>query len=290
MQFLNLLWDTVLLRPYVFLFLACYLMLATWQFGLGRTLAFLVAGYLVSWLAELCSIHTGFPFGIYIYIPATLDRELWVAGVPFMDSLSYVFMAFASYSLALLALAPGRWQGWRFFLDDREFLNSWRSTIPGGVLMMTLDVVVDPVALRGYRWFLGQIYGYPEPGAYFGIPLTNFAGWLLVSLVLVRLLQVLLAYLPAGRYWDWGARDFPGRALLGPGLYVGILAFNLAMTLWIGEPTLFLAGIFIYLPFFTWLCLKVGPEGSGKPSLHRSACLLKSSSLSSWKERKISSP
>ena len=273
MQFLNLLWDTVLLRPYVFLFLACYLMLATWQFGLGRTLAFLVAGYLVSWLAELCSIHTGFPFGIYIYIPATLDRELWVAGVPFMDSLSYVFMAFASYSLALLALAPGRWQGWRFFLDDREFLNSWRSTIPGGVLMMTLDVVVDPVALRGYRWFLGQIYGYPEPGAYFGIPLTNFAGWLLVSLVLVRLLQVLLAYLPAGRYWDWGARDFPGRALLGPGLYVGILAFNLAMTLWIGEPTLFLAGIFIYLPFFTLLCLKVRPEGSGKPSLHRSACL-----------------
>ena len=34
------------------------------------------------------------------------------------------------------------------------------------------------------------------------------------------------------------------------------------MTLWIGEPTLFLAGIFIYLPFFTWLCLKVWPEGS----------------------------
>ena len=176
MHFLNLLGGTLLLRPYVFLFLACYLVLAAWQLGLGRTLAFLAVGYLVSWLAELCSIHTGFPFGVYIYIPATVNRELWVAGVPFMDSLSYVFMAFASYSLALLALSPGRWQGWRFFQDDGPLLRSWRTTILGGVLMMTLDVVVDPLALRGYRWFLGQIYGYPSPGAYFGIPLSQFRG------------------------------------------------------------------------------------------------------------------
>jgi uncharacterized membrane protein len=259
MHFLTLLWGTVLLRPYVFLFLACYLVLATWQFGTGRTLAFLAAGYLVAWLAELSSIHTGFPFGLYIYIPATVDREFWVAGVPFMDSLSYVFLAYASFSLALLALAPGRWQGWRFFLEDGGLLQSWRSTILGGVLMMTLDVVVDPVALRGYRWFLGQIYGYPEPGAYFGIPLTNFAGWLVVSLVMIRVLQVLLAHLPAGPVWELGRRHFPGRALLGPGLYVGILAFNLTMTWWIGEPTLLLAGMFIYLPFFTWLVLKVWP-------------------------------
>jgi putative membrane protein len=262
MNFFSLLWGTLWLRPYVFVFLACYLALATWQFGAGRTLAFLAAGYLVSWLAELSSIHTGFPFGLYFYIPATVDQELWVAGVPFMDSLSYVFLAYASYSLALLALGRSRGQGRRFSCEDQGLVQSWGSAILGGVLMMTLDVVIDPVALRGYRWFLGQIYGYPEPGAYFGIPLANFAGWLLVSVVLVRLLQVLLAYLPAGSFWEWGRRDFPGRALLGPGLYVGILAFNLAMTLWIGEPTLFWAGVFIYLPFFTWLCLKVWPDRS----------------------------
>ena len=268
-QFLNLLGGTLLLRPYVFIFLGCYLLLATWQFGVGRTLIFLIAGYLVAWLAELSSIHTGFPFGLYIYIPATLDRELWVAGVPFMDSLSYVFLAYASYSMALLALGQGRWQGWRLSLkEDRTLLNSWGSTILGAVLMMTLDVVIDPVALRGYRWFLGQIYGYPEPGFYFGIPLSNFAGWLLVALILIRLLQLLLARLPAGAFWDWGRRDFPGRALLGPGLYLGILAFNLIITLMIGEPALFLAGAFIYLPFLTWLGLKLWrSDAGGKPGI-----------------------
>ena len=123
----------------------------------------------------------------------------------------------------------------------------------------TLDVVIDPLALRGYRWFLGQIYGYPEPGFYFGIPLANFAGWLLVSVILIRLLQFLLARLPTRGFWDWGQRRFPGQAFLGPGLYGGILAFNLTMTLWIGELALFLAGVFIYLPFLTWLVVKIWP-------------------------------
>lgn len=257
MEFLNLLGGTLWLRPYVFIFLACYLALATWRFGVGRALAFLAAGYLLAWLAELSSIHTGFPFGRYIYIPATLDQELWVAGVPFMDSISYVFLAYASFTMALLALAPGGRQGRRFVLEDGALLYSWRSAILGAVLMMSLDVVIDPVALRGYRWFLGQIYGYPEPGWYFGIPLANFAGWLLMSLVLIRLLQVLLRRLPERGWWGWGRCAVPGQAFLGPGLYVGILVFNLAVTLWIGEPGLFLAGVFIYLPFLTWLILKV---------------------------------
>jgi len=260
MEFFSLLAGTLWLRPYVFIFLGCYLVLATWRFGAGRTLAFLATGYLVAWLAELSSIHTGFPFGLYIYIPATVDRELWVAGVPIMDPLSYVFLAYASYSLALLALAAGRWQGRRFVLEDREIRFSWRTTMLGAVLMTTLDVVIDPLALRGYRWFLGQIYGYPEPGFYFGIPLANFGGWLLVSFVLIRLLQFLVSRLPRGSFWDWGRRRFAGQAFLGPGLYLGILGFNLVMTWWIGEATLFWADVFIYLPFLTWLVLKIWPD------------------------------
>jgi putative membrane protein len=260
LEFVRLLTGTLLLRPYVFIFLACYLLLATWQLGFGRALAFLVSGYLVAWLAEFSSIHTGFPFGLYIYIPATADRELWVAGVPFMDSLSYVFLAYASFTMALLALGSGRWQQGSFILEeDRALMKSWRATVLGAVLMMSLDVVIDPVALRGYRWFLGQIYGYPEPGVYFGVPLTNFAGWLVVALVLIRILQLLATRLPAGRCWDWGRSGFPFQGLLGPGLYLGILAFNLVMTFWIGEACLAWVGVFMYLPFLAWLTLKIWP-------------------------------
>jgi putative membrane protein len=177
-----------------------------------------------------------------------------------MDSLSYVFLAYASYSLALVALTPGRWEGWRFFLaGETAPTRSWRPVILGAVLMVTLDIVIDPLALRGYRWFLGQIYGYPESGVYFGIPLSNFGGWFLVSLVLIGVLQGIITRAPASPGWDWGRRRFASQALLGPALYLGILGFNLTMTFLIGETCLGWVGIFIYLPFLSWLALKLAP-------------------------------
>jgi uncharacterized membrane protein len=257
-HFLGLLAGTIWLRPYVAVFLGAYLLLAAWHLGAGRALGFLVLGYLISWAAEFWSIHFGFPFGEYLYIPATLDREIWVAGVPLMDSLSYVFLAYASYCLALAALTPGRWEGRRFYLRGEAALaGSWRVLILGAVLMVSLDIVIDPLALRGYRWFLGQIYGYPEPGTYFGVPLSNFGGWFLVALGLIRVLQLLAAWAPPAPWWDWGRRRFPSQALLGPALYLGILGFNLTMTFLIGESCLGWVGVFIYFPFLTWLALKL---------------------------------
>jgi uncharacterized membrane protein len=260
MKFLLLLGGTIALRPYVFVFLGAYLLLASLHLGAGRAVVFLALGYLISWTAEFGAIHYGFPFGEYLYIPATRNRELWVAGVPLMDSLSYVFLAYASYCLALTALGRGRWQGLGFHLEDEAALQkSRRSLILGAVLMVTLDIVIDPVALRGYRWFLGQIYGYPEGGVYFGIPLSNFAGWFLVALAMIRVLQYLATGPAPGRFWDWGRRSCWSPALLGSGLYLGILGFNLAMTFLIGETCLGWVGVFIYLPFLTWLVLKLLP-------------------------------
>jgi len=125
--------------------------------------------------------------------------------------------------------------------------------------MVSLDIVIDPLALRGYRWFLGQIYGYPEPGVYFGVTLSNFGGWFLVALGLIRILQFLATRVPPSPWWDWGRRRFPSQALLGPALYLGILGFNLAMTFLIGETCLGWVGVFIYLPFLSWLALKLAP-------------------------------
>jgi putative membrane protein len=97
---------------------------------------------------------------------------------------------------------------------------------------MLLDVVIDPVALQGERWFLGRIYHYPAGGVHFGVPLTNYAGWFLVAFVTIGLFQRL------ERRAGWsaaGVRHVPYGGLVEPALYFGILAFNLAVTFWIGE-------------------------------------------------------
>jgi len=248
---LSLLLGTVLLRPYVFIFLIFYFIASTLQFGLKRTLGFTVMGYGLVFLAEYSSTHTGFPFGWYYYIDTTRHQELWISNVPFMDSLSFIFLAYASYTTALLLCAPL----WRCRRDvqivDTKALRRAPAVLMLAVMFFVLiDVVIDPVALRGSRWFLGQIYGYYEAGIYFGVPLANFGGWAIVGAVLVTLHRLLDGVFRAGPQpqADWGVRWVPYRGLFGPLLYLGTYAFNVCMTFVIREYLLGLVDLFLLTP------------------------------------------
>lgn len=215
--------GTLRLRPYVFAFLAAFLVAAGRDLGLARTLGFGLWVWSLAWVAEFSSTRVGIPFGLYHYTGATRGQELYVANVPFMDSLSFTFLAYASFALARAGL-PSRWSG--------------RGRLAGltGALMMLLDVVIDPLAVRGDRWFLGPLFTYAEPGVYFGVPLANFAGWWLVGSAGV-----------GGYLWVTGPAGAP-RARLGPGiaLYYAVLGFNLAVTAWIGEWALLAAGLAVH--------------------------------------------
>ena len=74
---MHLLLSTIALRPYVFVFRGCYLGIAIVNFGLRTTILFTVLTYVVAWACEWSSMHNGFPFGLYHYIPATRGREIW---------------------------------------------------------------------------------------------------------------------------------------------------------------------------------------------------------------------
>ena len=239
----QLLLGTMFLRPYVFVFLGIYVISCTAGYGFRTTLSFLVLGYLIAFASEFSSIHNGFPYGHYYYIPVTADRELWIGGVPFMDSISYVFLSYAGYSMALFLRSSRRDAEREDRLPHLQRLEtSWGTLILGAGLFVFLDVIIDPVAFRGDRWFLGKIYGYREEGFYFGIPLSNFLGWLFVGLVLIKTFQLLLGS---------GRGNFTRRSMLsrakwnrhwGPTLYGLILLGNLGVTFWIGETMLGLAG------------------------------------------------
>jgi len=213
---LNLLLGTVLLRPYVFGFLALSLPTAARDLGGRRAAAFTGWAWLVAFAAEYSSTRTGIPFGLYHYTGSTRGQELYVANVPFMDSLSFTFLAYAAFCLArLVAQRSGR----------------LRLVVLSGLLMMLLDVVIDPLAVRGDRWFLGRIFYYPEGGIYFGVPLSNFVGWAVVGWMIV-----------GGYAWFAGPAALGVRPLGGAALYYAVLAFNLGVTWWIGERLLLAAG------------------------------------------------
>ncbi|MFQ5846324.1 MAG: carotenoid biosynthesis protein [Candidatus Methylomirabilales bacterium] len=253
----SLLLGTLVLRPYVFAFLFLYLFAAVADMGWRRTLLFTLVGWGVAFTAESLSIRVGIPFGLYHYLPTTAHRELWIAGVPFMDSLSFIFLAYASWSLASLALLPPCKDGERRW----AFSVPYRGRFRPPVLLLTvlffvlIDIVVDPIAVRGDRWFLGQIFYYPEPGAYFGVPVSNFIGWGVVGSTIMALFTLLERRIDRGPP-AW-AVELPLRPLYGPALYYLVLAFSLTVTWLIGEQTLLLVGLFIYGPLTTLLAVTI---------------------------------
>ncbi len=225
-----------------------------------------------AFVCEFLSTRIGFPFGDYYYTASTVGKELYISNIPFMDSLSFTFLLYASYCLALLFIVPFQQvsspsKGNSLVL--REAL-SWPVIGLTCLFFMFIDIVIDPVALQGERWFLGQIYGYPDPGVYFGVPLANFIGWFIVGLIAMvgyRLLDQRQGFLPRL------PETIPVREiLLGCGLYYGVLIFNLFVTFWIGEFLMGLAGCFIYVPITVLLCLKLTGRLSGSGHVAGSHC------------------
>src|ERR1700720_1772177 len=237
---MHLLLATIELRPYVFIFLASFLAIAIVNFGLRTTLLFTVLTYAVSFACEWSSVHNGFPFGLYHYLDATRGREIWIAGVPFMDSLSFTFLGFASYTVALLVASPL----YRRRLDLR-LLDTWRIRraprvwMMAALFMVMVDMVVDPLSVRGDRWFLGKIFWYDPPGPHFGVPISNYLGWYFVAAVTIPIFQFLDARLSRDATKPAGAiPTMPSRALLGPLLYMGIVVFGITMLFQIGAPNI----------------------------------------------------
>jgi len=221
---LDLLLGTLWLRPYVFAFLGAFLVIALSEIGLQRTLVWIVVGFAIAFACEWSSTRNGFPFGLYHYLDVTRGRELWISNVPFFDSLSFVFLSFVSWAGARRLLGEP--------VDGSGRVSGGATTIAlAALLMVGIDLVCDPVSVRGDEWFLGRIFYYATPGAFFGVPVSNFLGWGFVALAIIGTMRGLEAL---GVLGGRPLYALPFAELLAPAFYVGIVLFNVAIAFWIG--------------------------------------------------------
>jgi putative membrane protein len=132
--------------------------------GLWKWLTFMVSAIGISLSSELLGTSMGFPFGHYSYLSGLGYK---IAGlVPFTIPLSWFYLGLSSYLLA------------RTGLSARFGKHSWLWQIGaiglGALLLTSWDFVLDPAmsqtALPFWYWH--------QPGAFFGMPYQNFAGWL----------------------------------------------------------------------------------------------------------------
>ena len=141
----------------------------------------LAAVALTGFAVEAAGVHFGLPFGEYAYTGVLQPQ---VSGVPFVMGFAWMaLVAFASDFAARLRLAP------------------CVAVVCAALLTTATDLVIDPLAANslGYwRWAQG--------GAYYGIPFSNFVGWLVTALVACAILGA------RGRQNFWAA--FVGTAIV----------------------------------------------------------------------------
>jgi putative membrane protein len=180
--------------------------------------------------AEAVGVRTGLPFGDYSYA-GTLGPE--VLGVPLVVPLAWTMMA---YPVLLAA---------------RRLTRRW--VVPVGAFgLMAWDVFLDPQMVGDGHWSWADptpaLPGVP------GIPLTDFAGWLLVGALMMLVLGLVLPRddphrpadesLPATLLgWTWlgyvlGNVFWFGTssvALVG-GVLLGLLVLPYVWSLWQSRP------------------------------------------------------
>ncbi len=155
----------------------------------GRNLIFwlfVAQTFLLGMVAEIVGTNTGLLFGHYTY-GATLGPQYM--GTPWLIGLNWVAVTYLAGTLAAYVPVPG-----------------WARVLLGAVLMVGLDLCMEPVAGRYDFWhWTGEL-----------VPLRNFRDWFLLAL----LLQVLFVRSP-----------FPKRNPLAPLVYLVQLLFFFGLSL-----------------------------------------------------------
>lgn len=167
--------ETIARRWYALGFIALLVWAVLPAGGWRRAARFLAVAAGISLAAELASTRTGFPYGRYTYVAGTSGQELYIANVPLFVPISFGTVVWAGRSLAVSALPRA----------------GPAARIAAGALgAAVLDLVIDPMTLRGEEWFLGRLYEFASSG-FFGVPWSNFGGWVLVSGTILALDEAL---------------------------------------------------------------------------------------------------
>jgi uncharacterized membrane protein len=146
--------------------------------GVRRAVLMAAAAFAITLTAELIGVSTGVLFGNYTYSD---QLGLKVFGlVPLVIPLAWLMMLYPAFETAALLLPrpPARAQRSLRTLGTNALL-----ALTAAAAMTAWDLSLDPrmVSDGNWTWRNG---GSP---AYFGIPLSNFAGWLVTAFVIYLL-------------------------------------------------------------------------------------------------------
>ncbi|WP_036478301.1 gamma-carotene 1'-hydroxylase CruF [Myxosarcina sp. GI1] len=194
--------------------------------GKWHLLSFMIPAIALSLGSELLGTSTGFPFGHYRYLSGLGYK---IAGlVPFTIPLSWFYVGFSAYIIARAGLAT---------IDINEGWRQFGAIAIGALCLTSWDFVLDPAMSQTAIPF----WIWEQPGAFYGMPYQNFAGWLGTGI----LFMTVAAYL-----WKIKPTSLPQNHLTLPlSIYLANFAFGAILSLAAG----------IYLPISLGFILGILP-------------------------------
>lgn len=174
----------------------------------ARTSAMLLSGFGIALLFEYLGSEHGLIFGDYDYTDLLGPRAF--GAVPVLIPAAWFMMLYPSWEIAGLLTAGRRWL-----------------RIPTAAAAMTAwDLSLDPRMVADGAWI------WPNGGAYFGIPLSNFVGWFVTAAVIFVLWSMLDtswrpkgSNLPIAVYVTTWLGESGANALFWSGPVVGAIVF-----------------------------------------------------------------
>lgn len=211
---------------YMVLGMAAVAVYAYRTLGVWHWLGFMVPAISLSLCSELLGTSTGFPFGHYRYLSGLGYK---IAGlVPFTIPLSWFYLGFSAYIIARVGLST---------LAIPQWLQNLAAIAIGAVLLTSWDFVLDPAMSQTTIPF----WIWEQPGAFFGMPYENFAGWFGTGCVFMTVATLI---------WQVQPVKLPSQDLTLPFvMYLGNFGFATVMSMGAG----------IYPPIFLGLLTGILP-------------------------------
>ncbi len=211
---------------YMLLGMAAVAIYAYRTLGLWHWVGFMIPALCLSLGSELLGTSTGFPFGHYRYLSGLGYK---IAGlVPFTIPLSWFYIGFSTYLIARAGLASSQLPNW---------LRLTGAIALGALLLTSWDFVLDPAMSQTTLPF----WIWEQPGAFFGMPYQNLAGWMGTGAVFMSVATLI---------WKTKPAALPSLQLGLPlAIYLSNFGFATVLSLAAG----------IYLPIWLGIFLGVAP-------------------------------
>lgn len=150
----------------------------TQRYGFKNMMVWFVITWLVSHGFEALSVRTGFPFGHYHYERMPGPRVL---DVPLIIMAVYFALGYTSWTIA--QMVSGNF--------EKKAVGIYKFIVPltAAFVMTMFDLTSDPQAAT-----ISSDWVWENGGAYYGVPLSNYFGWVFVVYVFMQIFMIFISH------------------------------------------------------------------------------------------------